>query len=260
MRFAHLECADAARRQQMREARCHAGKVVAAFRRIDTLARVSRWVEWHRSYEDVESPLARRLVIVQRDIAAALSAAPAGPIRIVSMCTGDGRDLLGVIADHPRGRDVVGRLVELDPELAGRARAGAPAGIEVVETDAGTTAAYAGAVPGDLVLACGVFGNISLADVERTIATLPMLCAPGATVVWTRHRSAPDRTALLRDAFTAAGFAEVAFDAPDGSLFTVGAHRLVPTRCRSSRASTCSSSRASRRSPRRARSAASGTT
>jgi len=193
---------------------------------LGTLAGVSRWVEWHRAYDDAESPLARRLVIVRGAIAAALDAAPPGPVRVISMCPGDGRDLLGVIEQHPRGGDVEGRLVELDPELAARARAAAPARIEVREGDAANTSAYAGAVPADLVLACGIFGNISLSDVQRAVATFPMLCAPGARVIWTRHRRPPDRTPLLRDAFTGAGFSEVSFDAPAGFEFAVGVHRL----------------------------------
>ena len=45
----------------------------------------------------------------------------------------------------------------------------APAGIEVLCADAGTTASYAGAVPADLVLVCGVFGNITDADMMHTI-------------------------------------------------------------------------------------------
>jgi DinB superfamily len=53
------------------------------------------------------------------------------------------------------------------------------------------------------------------------------LCAPGATVIWTRHRRPPDRTVLAREAFAAAGFEEVRFEAPDGFLFGVGVNRLV---------------------------------
>ena len=99
--------------------------------------------------------------------------------------------------------------------------------MEVRCGDAATTSAYAGAVPADLVLVCGVFGNIVEADIDRTIRTLPSLCAPGATVIWTRHRRPPDRTALAREAFAAAGFEEITFDAPDGFLFGIGVNRLV---------------------------------
>ena len=111
---------------------------------------------------------------------------------------GEGRDLLGVLADHPRRADVIGRLVELDPELAATAAAHAPPGVDVVCGDASTTSAYAGAVPADIVLACGIFGNISVEDIHHTVETLPQLCAAGATVIWTRHRRPPDLTIDIR--------------------------------------------------------------
>jgi hypothetical protein len=189
--------------------------------------RVSRWVDWHAEYDEPDSRLARRLALVQQCIGDALDAAPPGPVRVISLCAGEGRDLQGVVARHPRGDDVVGRLVELDPVLAARCRAAFPERIDVRCGDAATTSAYEGAVPADLVLACGVFGNIVEADIARTIRTLPSLCAPGATVIWTRHRRPPDRTVLARDAFAAAGFEEIAYRAPDGFLFGVGVNRLV---------------------------------
>jgi hypothetical protein len=54
-----------------------------------------------------------------------------------------------------------------------------------------------------------------------------MLCATGATVIWTRHRRPPDMTPWIRDCFAAAGFDEVAFVAPDQSMFTVGVGRFT---------------------------------
>ena len=185
------------------------------------------WHEWHRAYDASDSPLARRLVIVQQGIRETLDTAPAGPIQVISMCAGEGRDLLGVLADHPRARDVRGRLVELDPELAAVARANAPAGIEVRRGDAGVASAYAGAVPADLVLVCGVFGNITDDDMMHTIATLPSLCAPGAVAIWTRHRRAPDMTGPVREQFAKAGFDELSFTAPEGTIFGVGMHKLT---------------------------------
>jgi hypothetical protein len=56
-----------------------------------------------------------------------------------------------------------------------------------------------------------------------------MLCAPGATVVWTRHRRPPDITPSLRAAFVAAGFEEVDFVAPEGTAFGVGVGRFTGT-------------------------------
>ncbi len=185
------------------------------------------WKTWHDEYDEPDSRLARRLATVQRFLHRALSDAPPGPIRAISVCAGEGRDLLGVLEEHPRAGDVAARLVELDPELATRARERAPAGVEVVCGDASTTATYQGAVPADLVLVCGVFGNVTDEDVQRTVAALPSLCAEGATVLWTRHRFPPDLTPEIRRWFGEAGFEEVGFHGPDDELFGVGAQRFV---------------------------------
>jgi len=171
--------------------------------------------------------LQRRLAIVQRHVRATLDSCAAGPIRVISLCAGQGRDLIGAIDGHPRAGDVRGRLVELDPRNCDVARATAPTGVEVVAGDASDTSAYGGAVPAEVVLACGVFGNISDEHIRRTIETFPSLCAPAATVIWTRHRRPPDRTPDIRTWFGDAGFDEVAFEGPDGFVFAVGVNRLV---------------------------------
>jgi hypothetical protein len=189
------------------------------------------WLTWHADY-DTDTPLQHRLRAVQRRIRDELDARPAGTIRVVSMCAGEGRDLLEVLADHDRAPDVVGRLVELEPRLAARAAATAPPGITVAIADAGVTDSYGGAVPADLVLVCGVFGNISDADIEATVRALPAFCAPGATVVWTRHRRPPDLTLDIRAWFTGAGFDLVAFDAPPAFEWSVGVHRFIGTTMR----------------------------
>lgn len=93
--------------------------------------------------------------------------------------------------------------------------------------DASTSDAYTGIAPADLVLLCGIFGNISDADVHHTIVNASMLCAPGAYVIWTRHRRAPDLTPFIRRWFEGAGFEEVAFDSPGLGMWSVGCHRLT---------------------------------
>jgi hypothetical protein len=185
------------------------------------------WHEWHRAYEAADSPLARRLAIVRQRIRDALDAAPPGPIHVISMCAGEARDLAGALDGHPRRGDVHGRVVELDPELGERARDNLPPVIDVLCADAGLTMAYDGVVPADLVLVCGVFGNIDDANMRRTVEGLPMLCATGAHVIWTRHRRPPDATPGLRKLFAETGFAEVTFDAPEDSMFTVGMNRFT---------------------------------
>jgi hypothetical protein len=99
-----------------------------------------------------------------------------------------------------------------------------------VHADAGLTDAYAGRVPADVLLVCGVFGHLPDGDIRRTVAHLPHLCAAGASVVWTRHLGPPDGSAnltpALRGWFGEAGFAEVAFRSPAPG-HGVGVHRLV---------------------------------
>jgi hypothetical protein len=187
----------------------------------------ANWVDWHLAYDIEDSPLHRRLAIVQEHIRDALDQCAPGLIRIISMCAGQGRDLIGALADHPRRAGVRARLVELDAQNCDVARACAPPGVEVVCGDASVTSAYAGATPAEILLVCGVFGNISDADIVNTIDALPSLCAPDATVIWTRHRKPPDRTVAVRKWFATAGFTEIAFDGPDGFVFGVGANRLT---------------------------------
>lgn len=167
------------------------------------------WRTWHADYEDSESALARRLVVVQEQIRAALDRAAPGPVRAISVCAGQGHDLIRVLVDHPRRAEITARLVELDEHnvLTAR-RATHTAGLDMVEVvagDASVTDAYAGAVPADLILLCGVLGNISAADIANTIRRLPLLCAPAATVIWTRHRHPPDLTPYIRETFEQGG-------------------------------------------------------
>jgi SAM-dependent methyltransferase len=186
---------------------------------------------WHDQYDDPSSSLAVRLRIVQQRLGELLSAAPPGSIRVISICAGQGRDLLGVLPDHPRRSDVTAVLVELDSRNAAAARDAAAGagltGVDVIEGDAAVSDIYAPYVPANVVLACGIFGNMSDADVETTVGNLSMLCRPGAAVVWTRHRQAPDLTARIRRWFTEAGFDELTFDAPhNATVPAIGTARL----------------------------------
>jgi len=140
--------------------------------------------------------------------------------------------LIGLLSDHPRRPDVGAVLVELDPRNVELARADAArAGLtqlEIVEGDAAVSDIYAPFVPADVVLACGIFGNIPDADVERTVRNVSMLCRSGASVIWTRHRGAPDLTRAIRQWFLESGFEELSFDAPDNATRSgIGVARLM---------------------------------
>ncbi len=188
------------------------------------------WLRWHHPYRDPGSTLSRRLELVQSHIHEWLDARPVGRLTVVSACAGQGDDVIGVLSARPDRDRVRATLLEQDPRNVKAARdAAAAAGlvdVAVRQADAGDLVSYEGAAPADLVLMAGVFGNITDADVETTIRGLPSLCHQGATVIWTRTRRAPDLTGRIRTWFGDAGFAEVAFHAPEDVLFSVGVHRL----------------------------------
>ena len=105
------------------------------------------------------------------------------PVRLVCLCAGQGHHVVGVLPGHPRRDEVTTVLVEADPRNAQAASRRAGAG----QRDAGTGVPrgrqLAGVVrrcaaPGILLL-CGIFGNVGDADIERTEAVAPALCAPG---------------------------------------------------------------------------------
>lgn len=189
------------------------------------------WADWHTAYDDPASSLAARLERVRAHLRQALDQAPAGPVRLVSLCAGQGHDTIGVLPGHPRRADVSAVLIESDERNVAAARQRAAAAglpeVEVRQADASRVGQFADALPADVLLLCGIFGNVSARDIQRTIAAAPALCAAGASVIWTRHRRAPDLTPDVRAWFGASGFDEVAFDALETSVLTgVGVNRL----------------------------------
>ena len=123
------------------------------------------WRSWHDKYDTPDGRMARRLRLVQQQIWTALDNAPPGPLWVISLCAGQGRDLLGVLPDHKRRNDVRALLVELDETNTARAKDAARASgldhVEILTAAAALTDHYRGMTPADLVLICGVFGSVS---------------------------------------------------------------------------------------------------
>jgi hypothetical protein len=194
------------------------------------------WEAWHDDYADPTSALSARLAVVRFEIRAALArraaADPAKPLTVLSACAGDGRDILGVLAERgarpPGPVDVT--LLETDPRNLARAegfcRQAGLTGVRLLDRDAGLSSSYLDAAPADLVLMCGVFGNLADADVQRLVGFLPALCRPGATLIWTRSRRPPDLTPAIRGWLADSGFTELSFIAPPEVLGSVGTHRF----------------------------------
>lgn len=187
------------------------------------------WHEWHGHYDDQDSSLSRRLKVVQRRLDELVSS-EVRMQRILSLCAGDGRDILPVLARHADEHRPEAVLVELDAALAAAAeRRAAASGVAatVVTGDAGLTVTWQTTVPVDLLMLCGIFGNISEADIRKTIDAAGAMLEPGGSVIWTRgYLTHEDLRPRIRHWFSEAGFTECSFDS-ELTGYGVGVHRLT---------------------------------
>jgi hypothetical protein len=191
------------------------------------------WVRWHERYTDRDGALSRRLSDVVSALTTALDTAQPGPIRVLSLCAGDARDISRALHEHRRASDVTGFVVELNDELASRARVNLDEfenRLVVLCADASDPTVWRELLPVDVLILVGIFGNIPDADIEQTITAVPALCSPGASIVWTRHRRAPDMTPLIASWFTRAGCESQSFASSGPSGYAVGAERYVHLR------------------------------
>lgn len=187
------------------------------------------WYDWHERYN---GSLGSRLHAVQGQIDAALAAAGDRPIRVISLCAGQGHDIVGSLQRFDRRADVEALLVELDERNVAAARRriadASLSGVAVVQGDAGVTDAYVGMAPADIVLVCGVFGSLTDEDIDTTISLLPTLLSPSGQVIWTAHRAAPGLWDTASESFERHGFRELwTNDVADP--FGVGRHVLATT-------------------------------
>jgi hypothetical protein len=156
---------------------------------------------------------------------------------VLSICAGDSRDLIGLLATHPRKLDVRAYLVENNAELVAQGRktieeAGFEEQLRYIIGDATISATYLGLVPVDVVLIAGVFGNLRSEEVVRLIQNLGLLCTRGGTVIWTRHRRLHDglnQIKLIQQCFDESNFVEVLIENTLDDAFTIGSHRYNGT-------------------------------
>jgi hypothetical protein len=147
------------------------------------------WQNWPeraygtRLYQD-------RLTAVQDHLAQRLDEAT-GLVRIVSLCAGDGRDVIGTLARRANGANVQAWLVELNRQsvVEGRRLAkqvGLADKIAFVNGDATSYATYRGIPPADVLLACGVWGHVLPRQRRNLVQALTHLSQTDGAVIWTR--------------------------------------------------------------------------
>lgn len=205
------------------------------------------WNLWLRRYENPNSAHNRRLKTVQRLLTRQLERLAPGPVRVLSICAGDGRDILQVLDGRADAGRVSATLIEREAGLCALAREEIArqglSNIEVREADAGLSDTYVDLPRADVVILVGVFGNMVDADARALIDALPSLCRRQARVIWSLRQQPRRGEAGAKDAargterqndrarverldacFRAAGFTEAFANAPEAA-FHVAAWR-----------------------------------
>jgi hypothetical protein len=168
---------------------------------------------------------------LREQIAAAAAKGTGKSLHLVSICAGDGRDVIGTFAAFDARQDVHATLIESHPALVTRGQAavdqlGLAGRITFRCADATQSSTYVDMRPAQIIVLCGVFGNLKERDVQRLIAALPSLCARDASVIWTRTLvdDGEKATQIIRKCFVAADFTEEVLVRTPLGFFAVGTH------------------------------------
>lgn len=149
---------------------------------------------------------------------------------MISICAGQGHDIVGSVQRFGRRDDVQALLVELDKRNVEAAQQRiADAGLQGITAkvaDAGVSDVYQDMVPADLILARGVFGSLTDEDIDRTVSLPPTLTSANAQVVWTAHRAAPGLWDTALRSFERHGFQPL-WTNDRSDRFGVGRHQLT---------------------------------
>lgn len=181
---------------------------------------------WHDNYEDKKSSPYKRTLMVKKLIVDYLI--NKNNITILSICAGQGRDILTSLNE-----DTSAYLIDVDKECVDYAQSYVNKNdlnnVFVIEADASLISTYIdNNVPkADLILICGVFGHLSLEDINLTAQSLKQLIKPDGSVIWSRNKFDKDITEEVRDSFKLAGYEEEAFISPEKELFSIGMHKLI---------------------------------
>ena len=177
---------------------------------------VKDWRSWHEAYDDPASSLARRLQVVRRRLDEVLDMVASPAPRLLALCAGDARDVVPVLAARANRDQVDAVLVELDEGLATRAAGAADSAglvrVVVRHADAGDPASFRDVLPVNVLMLCGIFGNVDHATVADITRAIPAMVYSGGYVIWTRGDGHPvDRRSEVRRLFIDAGMPEVSF-------------------------------------------------
>ncbi len=192
------------------------------------------WKAWHTRYQ-TDTELQARLELVKASINEALLALPAGKITVLSLCSGDARDIIEVLPTHARCPDVSGWLLESNASLVHDAqqailRHGLEASLFPCVADATDAKSYATIPPAHLLVLAGVFGSVDNDEIPRFLLNLQVLCAPSAYVIWTQNISTAEgqrRTAIIQQELGHQEFSPINIITTPQQRYHVGLHQYA---------------------------------
>ncbi|MNR04651.1 hypothetical protein D3C85_1206300 [compost metagenome] len=135
-----------------------------------------------------------------------------------------------MLAHYPNSDNIHSYLVEIDERLVQECKHTVSdrglQNVTVVKGDASLLRTYRDVIPADLILLCGIFGNIANEDILNTIESLAQLSKQGTRVVWTRNLRDPKVVPMIRHSFTANDFKEVDYRTTSDDSYAIGIYEF----------------------------------
>ena len=149
------------------------------------------WNDWHSIYDDKESAPYKRSIITQELVNNYLNIHKKNII-ILSICSGQARDILPAIAGREDKDRITTYLLDIDKDCLEYAQEYARIhdipNVHTINKDASLKESYDDIPKADLIVICGLFGHLVPEDIAATALFLQTLIEDNATVIWSRNK------------------------------------------------------------------------
>ena len=181
------------------------------------------WNDWHIIYDDKESAPYKRSIITQELVNNYLNIHKKNII-ILSICSGQARDILPAIAGREDKDRITTYLLDIDKDCLEYAQEYARIhdipNVHTINKDASLKESYDDIPKVDLIVICGLFGHLVPEDIATTALFLQTLIEDNATVIWSRNKFFNDHSDNIRNIFNQLSYKEIDFI--DEQMFFVG--------------------------------------
>ena len=179
------------------------------------------WNDWHSIYDDKESAPYKRSIITQELVNNYLNIHKKNII-ILSICSGQARDILPAIAGREDKDRITTYLLDIDKDCLEYAQEYARIhdipNVHTINKDASLKESYDDIPKADLIVICGLFGHLSLEDITTTVSFLAYISDNDAHVIWSINQN----FAQARNIFTSLNHTLI--DLKSNDRFLVATH------------------------------------